>query len=205
MRLNELNEVAEEHAPRATRYRAALISLHGMSTTGKWQKDLTPDVFDRGIRYMPLDYGFAVIGVLCRRRRQKIIRDILRAYREQRQHSRRLAVVAHSFGSLTLMQAILERKGLRFARVVLFGCIVHRRYPWSQVTSRIDRVLHERSRSDLLPLIAPIFIPNSGASGCIGFKNTPSFVEERVYKGTRHSKLQFRRHYRDVWIPFILS
>jgi hypothetical protein len=205
MRLDELNKVAEVHAPRATRYRAALISLHGMSTTGKWQKDLTPDVFDAGIRYMPVDYGFAIIGVLCRRRRRKIIRDILLAYREQRQYSRRLAAVAHSFGSLTLMQAILERSVLRFARVILFGCIVRRRYPWSQVMSRVDRVLHECSRSDLLPLIAPIFIPDSGASGCIGFKNYPGFVEERVYKGTRHSKLQFRKHYRDVWIQFILD
>ena len=204
MRLNDFNDIAETYAPGATRYRAALISLHGMSTTGRWQKQLTPDVQDAGIRYMPVDYGFFLVGVLFRGRRKRIIRDILQAYREQRQHSRRLAAVAHSFGSLTLMQAVFERNSLRFARVILFGCIVHRRYPWVAIEGRVERVLHERSKSDILPLIAPVFIPNSGASGCIGFKNCPPFVEERAYKGTRHSKLQFRKHYREVWIPFIL-
>jgi hypothetical protein len=207
MRLDELNKVAEEHAPRATRYRAALISLHGMSTTGKWQKDLVPDVQDADIRYMLVDYDYLVFGVIVKRRRRSIIKDLLVAYREQRKHAKKIAAVAHSFGTLTLMQAIFERKGLRFARVILYGCIVHRRYPWSVVhaAGRVELVLHETSRSDRLPRLAPWVIPNSGASGCKGFKDCPPYVEEKEYGDAGHGGLQYRDHYRDVWIPFILS
>lgn len=207
MRLDDYNRIAEKKAPSVTRYRAALISVHGMNTRGKWQKDLVPDVSDLGIRYMLVDYGHVIVGVLFRRRRRAIIRDILTKYREQRKHSDRVAAVAHSFGSLTLMQAVLQRTRLRFFRIILYGCVVDRKYPWQKMhdAGRIERVLHETSKKDILPRIAPIFVPDSGASGCKGFIDCPSFIEEREYPEAGHSGLQYREHYRDKWIPFILS
>jgi hypothetical protein len=186
-------------------YRGAVISVHGMNSRGAWQKELGPCLQDANFRHIPVDYGSVLGGVFLRSTRQRIGEKILAAYEEQLLHCSDPGVIGHSLGSLAVGHSLLTWPDLIFRRIVLFGSILPRRYPWTKVsaTGQVQYVLNERARNDPWPRVAAVIIPGCGSSGCNGFNNTSGVVIERKYDRTAHSGLEYRLHYRRVWIPFL--
>lgn len=193
---------------RASQYRAAVISVHGMNTRGAWQKELATVLQDAQIRHEPVDYGNVRLGVLRPRTRDRVAEMIVRAHETQLLYVDQVCAVAHSFGGLSLGHMLQTKPAIRLERIILYGCILSEQFPWQEIHRReqVGVVLNERTRSDFWAKIAPFsLMKNAGWAGVCGFDPCPGVVFERDYIWTDHSDLQYRQHYESKWVPFFLG
>src|SRR5262245_45437000 len=96
-------------------FRMALIYVHGMNTTGAWQKEITTDLQLQRILYAPVDYGFALLSVLRKKKAESVARKLVAEYERIKDKLPQLKVcaVAHSFGTLALGTALQQVSDLR--------------------------------------------------------------------------------------------
>lgn len=111
-----------------------VLALHGMNTRGAWQEEfnwLVATTYGRSVPVFVYKYGLARPGVFLKWR-QRALRDRLASKLRQlmdglkdRQLGSRPDVLAHSFGTWLIGQALLEHEDLRVGRVILMGSILH--------------------------------------------------------------------------------
>jgi hypothetical protein len=204
MKIGEYNaaRTAEGLDPK---YRAAVITVHGMNTTGRWQKDLATFLQDRLIRHKAVDYGFVLLGVLLPWTPAKVHERLNHAYEDQRRFFERPHVIAHSFGSRCLGKWLQRFPSNSISRVILCGSLIPRRFDWGQLAAngQVDRVMNERAGKDLWVKLAPLAIWGSGCSGVLGFKDCGNIVDENFYPHSKHSDLFMPAHWEKVWLPFL--
>ena len=91
-------------------YSRRVLSIHGIRTTGGWQKDLNDALEESDLKHSPLDYGFFSLIMLLRpRRREEEIdrfRDQVSRYIENDKGIP--SVIAHSFGSYIVAKSLLK-------------------------------------------------------------------------------------------------
>lgn len=188
-----------------------LLSVHGIRTTGRWQKQLTEAAQDAGIRYRPLDFGyfFALSLLLPWVRKSKIewfhneceekLRDV--------EPGQCASIVAHSFGTYLLCGALVKYSDLRFDRIILCGSIVREDFPWSSIIvnrGQVNVVLNEAGGKDMWASIVCWAVSDSGRTGVVGFRdNASGRVIERIHAEHQHSDYFYIGNYRRVWIPFL--
>src|SRR5579872_3960542 len=119
-------------------FRKALISIHGMKTTGAWQKDINVELQEAGILHLPLDYGYALLSVVRRKKADAVALQIAEKYEHLkiRQPELRITAIGHSFGTLAIGRALQMVAEVRFERVVLYASILSRKYPWGKIAGR---------------------------------------------------------------------
>ena len=205
MKLTHFNQVGELLDPPVTRYRGAVVSIHGANTRGAWQKDITPILQDAAIRHEAVDYGTRRLRALLGSS-SGICQRILETYEKQLHYHDFPGAIGHSLGSFALGEALKKWKPLTFKRVVLCGCILPRNYPWTKLASngQVERVWNEVACRDIWARLAPIR-PGWGTSGCKGFNNGGSFVYNNEHEWSGHSEVLTRLHCKSVWIPFLLG
>ena len=206
MNLSDYNRYAEKlQAP--PQYRGTVVSVHGINTRGSWQKHISPLLQDAGLRHIPLDYGYMLIGFLWAH--NWVERQIVDAVFEQRDKAPNVphGVIAHSFGTFCLGQALKHNPSLRVGRISLFGSILPTNYPWQTVRGQYQSVLNEACARDRVVKCADrcFWWRGAGASGCHGFSEGGPAVYNRHYPWTGHSRLATRSHCQEVWLPYLLS
>lgn len=206
MNLREYNETAAEVGVPPC-YRGAVITVHGMNTRGRWQKDIAPKFQDALIRCESADFGHVLVGVLCRRKLDRVAEQILEKYEEQLRYHPFPAAIGHSLGSLAIGRTLETKPDIVLKRIIVFGCIIRQDFPWKALAAdrRVESVLNESAENDRWARIARYVIPDAGPSGYRGFVDADGVVIERRYKKTGHCGLQHPLHYRKVWIPFLLT
>jgi len=178
-----------------------------MNTRGTWQKELAVHFQDAGLRHIPVDFGYVILGALRPGKTNHVADEIVQAYQNHRingittQH-----VVAHSFGTLSTARALEVHPDMCLKRIIFFGSILPRDFPWSAIvnTGQVQTVLNETCPRDPWPKRAGFWIPRAGTSGCCSF-NPNTNVVERSYGFTEHSGLATALHCDETWIPFLLS
>ncbi len=195
-----------------------VISLHGIRTTGRWQKELTDELVQRGFRHVALDYGyFPAIALILPWTRRRKIRWLLDQYdKEILDLTTPPSFIAHSYGTYLLTEAMSSNSLMRFDRLILCGSIIRREFPWSTIL--IDRrqanlVLHETGGRDFWSKVVAWLVSDAGSSGVDGFKDTArtevlsgretELVHEIKHARHKHSDYFFRQNYRERWIPFL--
>jgi hypothetical protein len=184
--------------------------VHGMNTTGAWQKDLFPCLQDAAIRAEAVDYGKIWFRVLTMR--HSVAEKIHAAYEELRRFAPSPSIIAHSYGTLGFARALEYWPSLQFANTILAGCVLPRGYDWPGMfeAERLRALLHEVAMKDWVANIAALAgflgILPCGSSGRHGFSCVPhpNIVEKR-YPYAQHGSVFHREHYRKVWIPFLLE
>lgn len=202
MRLSRWVEVTQSSGGEPP-VRLAVITVHGMKTTGGWQKEITGALFDADIRPAHIDFGFRLIPSV-----DDVIAKMLDAEKVQRAKGiARVSVIAHSLGSLAAGRALEEHPSLTLDRLILWGSILPRDFPWPQVERhrQVASVLHEWCPKDPWPgrarlLFAPV---GAGDSGSRGFRSPAAVVHEMAYEKTGHSNLGTEQHCVRTWIPFL--
>jgi pimeloyl-ACP methyl ester carboxylesterase len=192
-----------------------VVTLHGIRTHGRWQKQVTPYLARHGLVPYHLDYGwFGVLSFLfpwTRARRVQWLRDELRDLVD-RTGTRRISIIAHSFGTWLALEALeAENGGLRFDRMVLTGSIVRRSFPWETVIRQrhwVQAVRNERAAGDRVVRLAASLArfagplaPKVGASGVHGFDAPPTEVRETTISGGHSEVLNIANY--DRWARFI--
>jgi pimeloyl-ACP methyl ester carboxylesterase len=184
------------------------ISVHGMNTRGKWQRDVSPLLQDGAFRDINYDYGNIKIGVAlpCRPAQEAEILSGL--YREQiAADCPHVSLIGHSFGT-RIIGAFIERyPDLKLHRVILRSAVLRRRFTWSKYLVELgqaDAVLNEYCPQDYVPLIARCAFWKGGSSGRHGFLDTASGrVLNRGYNNIGHSGRLDADHCQQVWLKFL--
>ncbi|MBA3485652.1 MAG: hypothetical protein H0T88_00425, partial [Lysobacter sp.] len=190
-----------------------VYSLHGIRTTGKWQKDLTDELLKNGFRHRALDFGyFLAISLILPWTRRKKVRWLLDLYdREISELSPPPSFIAHSYGTYLLTEALKKNSNMRLGKLILCGSIVRRDYPWSKILinrGQAELVLHERGGRDFWAKVVCWVVSDAGPSGVEGFLDKaappdPPLVHEIIHAQHEHSDFFFLQNYRERWIPFL--
>jgi pimeloyl-ACP methyl ester carboxylesterase len=184
-----------------------VISLHGIRTTGAWQKELTDVLEEHHLNYSPFDYGHFKLAMFIRpKRRDREIdrfRDWVTKYINSEQPP---SVIAHSFGTYIVAKALYKYEELKLDRLILCGSIIHEDYDWSKIAERgqVRKVLNESGSKDVWSKLVAYLVKDGGPSGIEGFSDKVNGLVADIHRsGFRHSDFFYSLHVQAVWIPFI--
>lgn len=164
-----------------------VILVHGMNTHGAWQEDFSwklAKLYGYAVPVAIYKYGRILFSPVLlfrqRRYRDDLIKKINALQKEMVDggYSDRPDVVAHSFGTWLLAQALITDPKIRLGRVILTGSIVRPDYDWAAHINagRVEAVLCHYGRRDIPVRLSQFVIPNSGPSGYLGFNDHVSIV-----------------------------
>lgn len=174
-----------------------VVTIHGIQTQGKWQKDVTPHFARHGLVPYHIHYGwFSAFAFFFPWSRNKQVQAVRAELRDLvfRTGVRRFSVFAHSFGTFLAMEALSRENGnLKYDRVVLTGSILPRDYDWKDILEEkkwVMAVRNERATSDWVVAIAS-FVSNrlrwisglrAGDSGRSEFdQKPPALIDASVF------------------------
>ena len=194
-----------------------VLVVHGMNTRGEWQEELSWLV-GRTYRHMvPVaiyKYGKIQPGVMFPARQRALARKLeskllkLSAEAIRARYAGVPDVIAHSFGTWLVAEALDRNAQLRIGRLILLGSVVRPNYPWQKLIDRkqIEAVLNHGATEDEWVPRAQFFIPDSGPGGKHGFAPPVTNVPAT---GFRHSAYflpdRLRGAFEGVWKPFLQS
>jgi len=151
-----------------------LISLHGVRSRGKWQKELgeyinkcgRTDIYYHAYKYGWIPSFYSIIPFIRRyhvnRFRKWLYRKIYPLYGEN------LNIVAHSFGTYISFHALKDSLGCKI--LILFGGILHCREDFEGIIpDQIKEIQNFHSLEDEVCKFNPL-----GHSGHYGFRNKNS-------------------------------
>jgi hypothetical protein len=195
--------------PLVSEERPIIFSLHGIRTRGAWQKaDLTRVLSEAGFDHLALDFGFfralRLLRPAVRRRQVDWFRDRYTA--EMRGRSSLPSVIAHSFGTYIVAEAMRIYPEVCFSQIILCGSIVRQDFPWSKLTDagQVWRVLNDFGRRDFWAGIVVWVVGDAGSSGVEGFSDTAGGrVIQRSHPDWRHSDFFYELNYRRNWTHFL--
>jgi pimeloyl-ACP methyl ester carboxylesterase len=194
-----------------------VMSIHGMRSQGEWQVQIVPcfEGID-GLIYRIHNYGYVKFyEPAIESQRDKVVAEFVEFYKKQTDGTNiRPSIIAHSYGTWILCEAMSRYPEMRFDRMILCGSVVECDFKWAQYLDggkQVFQVLNEKAGSDdtvarLRKDLYRRFLPGSGPSGLDGFSYKSSELQERSYPKYEHSDaFVFRRHCERVWRPFIFG
>jgi serine/threonine-protein kinase len=114
------------------------------------------------------------------------------------------SIVAHSFGTLILGNAMLKYDWLRFDKIILCGSILPVHFPWDMLFERgqIQAVRNEYGVRDTWSGLVQWFVHGTGPSGRDGFSCTNARLQQERFDYT-HSEYFNSGHMEAKWLPFL--
>ena len=181
-----------------------VLLLHGIRTRAAWQ-EMVVEVLHRDgeLEVHPIRYGYLDVFrfLLPGPTRSKPIERIARELRNAGAgRARRVSVIAHSFGSYAVAQALAENTDIELYRLVLCGSIVSTSFRWDKVKPRVKEVVNDCGTRDVWPVLASVVTWGYGASGTFGFGTVG--VRDRFHPHS-HSEYFTRPFVEKYWVPFI--
>lgn len=192
-----------------------VLVVHGMNTRGEWQEELSWLVGQTYRHMVPVaiyKYGKIQPGVMFPSRQRALARKLEAKLIKLSEEAVRADyagvpdVIAHSFGTWLVAEALDRNENLRIGRLILLGSVVRPNYPWQKLIDRkqIDAVLNHGATKDEWVPRAQFFIPVSGPGGKHGFAPPVTNVPATNF---RHSTYflsdQLRGIFEGVWQPFL--
>jgi pimeloyl-ACP methyl ester carboxylesterase len=195
-----------------------VVTIHGIRTHGKWQKEITPYLARHGLIPYHIDFGFfrAIFFFFkwTRERQVKAVRDELRSL-VAHLDSPRIGIIAHSFGTHLAMEALVrENGGLLYDRIVLTGSIVPRDFDWNSALEKkwVMALRNERATDDWVVSLAAfasrrlswITRLKAGDSGRQSFtQDSPTLLDNYVVgpHSETHNPLKYEQWARFIAYP----
>jgi pimeloyl-ACP methyl ester carboxylesterase len=191
-----------------------MVLIHGMNTRGAWQEEFSwraAMLHGRSIPIFSYKYGKLRPAVMIPSRRKNLVRKTISMIRElagdadDTHLGSRPDVIAHSFGTWLIVQALIEEPTLIIGRLVLTGSILPRDFKWERISSQHQGVLNHYAEDDRIVGFARYIIPRSGPSGSKGFFG--SEIEQVMEQGWGHSDFfkpsdHLSYAFIHIWRPF---
>ncbi len=192
-----------------------VVTLHGIRTHAKWQRAFVEVAQEAGL-FCHLDrwnFGyFSVLQLLSPWSRDARVEWLRTVYQEEfpdvaynASESELPSIVAHSFGTYLLGNALLRYPYLRFNKVIVCGSILPPEFPWSKLIARgqIQAVRNEFGAKDVWTRMVQFAVPDAGPSGIDGFHESGLRIEQEKFH-FKHSEYFDRAHMKSRWLPFLL-
>ena len=198
----------------AHRTRGLIIPLHGIRTVASWHRTLADVAFQENWS-CPVDgwwYGkwsvFAFLSPFARHVKVQWFRE--RYTKSKRENSALLgpsnlpSVVAHSFGTFMVGNALLKFKDIKVDKVVLCGSILPVDFPWDELieNGQVGTVLNCVGTEDIWPKVSSFVVPGTGKSGSEGFRTTHELLKQQYYN-LAHSEFFDSEQMRGEWFSFL--
>ena len=209
-----------------TRDLSWVVLIHGMNTRGKWLPIINWYQAINTARSIPIyqhDYGRVIIHPFFPRTRKLLRNDLITGIQkhqsEVQDYGELPDVIAHSFGTWLILDALLKDKNLRVGKIILLGSIVNPAFDWSLIDGQYEEILIHRFQKDhvvgllkskiILSLLGsqPFRWVNIGASGVSGFVNKTVAEEVALEWGhsTAFEPQNVEKTFKEIWIPFLKS
>ncbi len=193
---------------------AVVVTVHGIRTHARWQRAFSETASRNGLhcRLDRWNFGnFSLLQFLTPWSRQAKVGWFREVYHDEFHDlasaplsSERPSVVAHSFGTYILGNALLRYPYLRFNKVLLCGSILPDNFPWDVLIDRgqVQAVRNEFGARDGWTRAAQWFVPGTGPSGQSGFRLQHERLEQERFDYS-HSEYFEKGHMSDNWMPFL--
>ena len=166
-----------------------------------WYWDVLPGLTAWGIYLIGTLTTVLILNLYADRFRGKVIEKVYRKVADTAANDTPPHLIAHSLGTFLSSMALRKFQGLRYNSVILNGCVLARRFPWSRMRLRYENVTNEVGRDDFVPYAATILgwlVPGMGCAGRRGFKGNKSTVHnvtpEEKYPNCRSQKCPCEEH-----------
>lgn len=209
---DQLRPLAQGRA--APQVRPAVVALHGIRTQAAWQRAFLEVAGRHGLdaHVDRWNFGyFSVFRFLAPWARLAKLRWFREAYQQAFREAAAAgqpppSIVAHSFGTYILGNALLRYPYLRFDKVLLCGSILPRGFPWDQLIDRgqVQAVRNEYGQHDIWTRAVGWFVSGTGPSGLEGFSASHARLEQEMFS-FEHSEYFERGHMEQRWMPFLTA
>jgi pimeloyl-ACP methyl ester carboxylesterase len=212
-RLNGLYAGAPPPGPPAAEEMQAnvIFPLHGIRTRAQWQRAFA-DVAQQAHYICRMEkwyFGrFSIFQFLSPWSRDAKVRWFRDVYHDEvsllLEKEERPSIVAHSFGTYILGNALLKYPYIRFNKVILCGSILPRDFPWDQLIARgqVQAVRNEYGVNDVWAKRVAGFIPQTGPSGMRKFTREHPRLDQVEFRYD-HGEYFEKGHMQAYWIPFL--
>lgn len=187
-----------------------VISLHGINTNGRWQKDLAPSLARAGFIPVALDYGYfaphrLLLPWSLKRQTQWLVGEYDRIVHEY--SNPRPSVVAHSFGTLQVASLLQKHSHVQLDKLILCGSIVPSDFDWRPFldSGRVSWIENDYGHSDPWPRVAKWLVPHAGDSGANGFTIAAHGMHQVRNAQYAHSDCFTLGHMQRHWLPTLLT
>lgn len=192
-----------------------LISVHGIRTFGHWQKELKQGLekYSRSFQHIEVKYGFFdllsfVIPALRQRKAKAVARRIAKIITEN--PSVDIHIVAHSFGTLVVSEALKLRLEKKVKNIIFCGSPMLHSTDIDHIISNSERTINDCGTRDYVLIAARMFVFGLGDAGRVGFmrEHSPCF-NNRYHRGGHD--LYFRKiddetsFIEEFWLPALIS
>lgn len=190
-----------------------LITIHGIRTYGKWQKQLkdTVNTYSRDFSHIEIKYGFFdiisfSIPYFRDRRAQKTAERLNKILGDNL--DKRIYIVAHSYGTYILSKALHNfTKEKAIKAIILCGSPLSHSQCIDHIVTKADVTINECGTKDYILILARLFIIGLGDAGRTGFsrENTMNFMN-RFHSGGHSlyfSEKEQPTFYDKYWTPIL--
>lgn len=195
-----------------------VVLVHGIRTAGEWMERvaLLLRQSDRSVHGVPVGYEFFDIASFLlpvpwfrNRVIKRIGEEMSRAFNLP--DTKKLSIVAHSFGTYVVAEALRRNPALRTHCVVLCGAVVPFDFDWKQLDRQLRdidtdypgyRVINDCGWRDIWPVFAETITWGYGSSGRFGFQT--GAIKDR-YHNLKHSGFFDEAFVRRFWVPAIVE
>ena len=198
-----------------------VVITHGIRTYAPWAESsyATLDSLNIGSQVFRYDWVDLANFLLYPRRRTLYGMQLLKRINAARSANpeKRLAVAAHSFGTMVLSKALeladdIDNR-IEIDAIILAGSILPSHYDWDRFTQRgksrgvtIRRVLNLCGDSDPWPVAAKYFAPGAGNSGTFFFAdNYSEYMTNHRIESADHSSILHADHVEEIWGRYLLN
>ncbi|OCF90587.1 serine/threonine-protein kinase [Nocardia brasiliensis] len=188
-----------------------VVALHGIRTHAAWQRAFTEVAGRAGLgTHVDLwNFGyFSVLRFLLPWARLSKVRWFRQVYQQEfgTGSQEPPSIVAHSFGTYILGNALLRYPYLRFRKVLLCGSILPTNFPWDQLIERgqVQAVRNEFGSEDVWTRAVNWFVSGTGPSGLQGFSAQCPRLQQENFTFA-HSEYFERGHMNSRWLPFLTA
>ena len=179
------------------------MTIHGIFTRGKWQKEISPLL--AGYIHHPVDFGyFWPWRLYFERSRRKVIKLFLEEYTKAKARDPRPFIIAHSFGTYVVARALAKHPEIELDRIIFCGSIVDVGFGWSTRVNQFNALLNDCGKKDRWSKLSPFIVADGGPSGVVGFSDiAEGAVLNHINPQFEHSDYFYDLNYQQRWLPFL--
>ena len=192
-----------------------LVTVHGLLSTGEWNKEIAPIASSQGWTVAPYIYKGNTPDLLVRSNKRKEIVDNFREwiFELRNRFDGDMSVIAHSFGTYIIGSYLkgFEDPPVNFNNIILTGSILNSDYDWESLRGKsVGKILNEIAPEDEYVRYLPerykrvLKIDSSmGRSGTEGFKQESPMIVQSTNSIFTHNNVIKRDVISHKWMPFL--
>lgn len=154
-----------------------ILLVHGIRDHGTWQT-MVADVLekDTSCKVVPISYQYFdivrfALPLPWRQRPIRIVQQEL-LHQKSKNPDTPVSVIAHSYGTFAVTEALEQNRDLEINHLVLCGAIVRSSYDWGATRRQITGyIVNDYSFRDPWPVLAKSTTWGFGATGTYGFRS----------------------------------